>query len=140
MGMHEVLIKSIAGAKNFYWKEALYHSQWDCYVLPPPEVYRNILIMAKVMEKIRDILGRPIRVTSWYRSPIYNHTHGGSMNSYHMSGRAVDFYPMGLEIKHCRDRLKHHLASLDIRMEQDTDTWLHIDNGVPGETGRFFKP
>ena len=53
---------------------------------------KNIFYTAKRMDKVRKILKRPIKVTSWYRSPKVNRGIGGSNTSAHVHGLAVDFY------------------------------------------------
>jgi uncharacterized protein YcbK (DUF882 family) len=55
-------------------------------------VRKNIERTAKRMDDVRDLLGRPIVVTSWYRSRRVNDAVGGSDTSAHGDGLAVDFY------------------------------------------------
>jgi hypothetical protein len=50
-----------------------------------------------LLQKIRDHFGRPIILTSAYRSPAYNKKVGGSTNSYHPRGMAADHYIDGVE-------------------------------------------
>lgn len=58
---------------------------------PPIQVIDNLLIVAQKMERVREILGHPIFVTSAYRSPKVNHLVGGAPTSAHLTGWAVDF-------------------------------------------------
>jgi hypothetical protein len=58
---------------------------------PPPEALARIKQTALKMDEIRRLLGSPIHVTSWYRCPELNERIGGSRNSQHMVGEAVDF-------------------------------------------------
>jgi hypothetical protein len=44
-----------------------------------------------VLQPLRDIYGKPINITSGYRSPRLNTAIGGSRNSQHCFGQAVDF-------------------------------------------------
>lgn len=44
----------------------------------------------KVVQKVRDHFGKPIRVSSGYRSPSVNKAVGGSKTSQHLTGEAFD--------------------------------------------------
>lgn len=44
----------------------------------------------KLLDEVRDRCGFPFQITSSYRSPEKNKKVGGSLNSMHLQGRAVD--------------------------------------------------
>lgn len=46
--------------------------------------------LLKKLQELRDIVGRPIIINSGYRTVEYNKKIGGSPNSQHILGRAVD--------------------------------------------------
>lgn len=48
------------------------------------------LLVDKVLDPLRERFGKPIRVNSGYRSPEDNKASGGSKNSQHLIGEAVD--------------------------------------------------
>jgi hypothetical protein len=58
---------------------------------PSPEVVANLLRLAKMLEKVRALLKKPIHISSGYRSPALNARIGGSPRSAHLDGRAADF-------------------------------------------------
>lgn len=59
---------------------------------PPPVVLNNLLSTASQMEVVRALLGKPIRVSSGYRSPALNKIISPAVTkSAHIDGRAVDF-------------------------------------------------
>ena len=58
---------------------------------PSREVTANLLRLAKMLEKVRQLLKKPIHISSGYRSPILNARIGGSKTSAHLDGRAADF-------------------------------------------------
>jgi|GEM_PF-631004 len=66
-------------------------------------IEKNIIYTACRMDKIRKILKRPIKITSWYRSPKVNRAVGGSKTSAHLDGLAVDFY---LKKGYCKEEIQ----------------------------------
>ncbi|HEV7601449.1 MAG TPA: D-Ala-D-Ala carboxypeptidase family metallohydrolase [Bradyrhizobium sp.] len=76
---NEFLVK---GAKN-----ALNHLNTD----PPKVLWPNIVKTVRVLLELKQRLGGPaITLNSVYRSPAYNVSVGGALNSQHMKFRAVD--------------------------------------------------
>lgn len=59
---------------------------------PDAAALRNLRRLAAALERVRSALGgRPVIVSSGYRSPALNAAIGGSKSSAHMSGLAADF-------------------------------------------------
>lgn len=58
--------------------------------IPSFDVVRNLEHLAYCLDVIRDWFGKPIVITSGYRSSCLNALVGGSSKSYHMQGRAAD--------------------------------------------------
>jgi len=59
---------------------------------PEPFAAANLrAILAPGMQRVRDMLGTPVQVTSGYRSPAVNKAIGGARNSQHVQGLACDF-------------------------------------------------
>ena len=58
---------------------------------PPQVLWPKIGFTARVLDRVRDLLGAPIVTLSVYRSPEYNRKIGGAKNSEHMKFTAVDF-------------------------------------------------
>lgn len=64
---------------------------------PPPEARRAMaLLVARVLDPLRAGLGRPVRVTSGYRSPAVNQAVHGSPTSQHILGEAADIEVPGM--------------------------------------------
>lgn len=58
---------------------------------PTPEAVENLkLLVDMVLDPLRDVYGKPIRVNSGYRSPTLNRVLKGSKTSQHMKGQAAD--------------------------------------------------
>lgn len=62
---------------------------------PPRELWPNIQLTARVLQKLRAEVGKPVVLTSVYRSPRYNVAVGGARHSQHMEFTAVDFKIVG---------------------------------------------
>jgi hypothetical protein len=58
---------------------------------PPVRVLRNLVRLARGLDRVRRLLGRPLEISSGYRSPALNREVGGSPRSRHQSGLAADF-------------------------------------------------
>lgn len=63
---------------------------------PPPELWPNLVPLARVLEALRVRLGKPIALRSIYRSPAYNKAVSGASASFHMQFKAADFVVVGL--------------------------------------------
>ena len=57
------------------------------------EHVHNLLRLARVLNMVRDIFGEPIYINSAFRTPEVNAAVKGSINSYHLQGRAADIRP-----------------------------------------------
>lgn len=100
--------------------------------VPSPEVMTTIIATAKQMDVVRELLGHPVYVSSWYRSEAVNDIVGGSASSAHMKGCAVDFVcPRFGSPRKIAEKLKHELV---IPFDQiivefpnsPTGGWVHI--------------
>lgn len=97
-----------------------------------PEIVDTLIRTADRMEKVRALLGnKPIRVLSGYRSAAVNKAVGGSKNSAHMTGHAIDFTcpEFGSPAK-VAAYLSQHLTAYD-QIIQEFGQWVHIGFG-PG--------
>jgi uncharacterized protein YcbK (DUF882 family) len=55
-----------------------------------PEVLANMKHVAELFEQIRANFGKPIGISSFYRSPALNKAVGGAKTSQHVRGEAID--------------------------------------------------
>lgn len=62
-------------------------------------VVPRILETAREFQAVRMAWGRPLGVTSFYRPEPINREVGGVRNSVHVSGLAIDIYPIGLPLQ-----------------------------------------
>jgi zinc D-Ala-D-Ala carboxypeptidase len=95
---------------------------------PTPEARANILqVLGPGMQRVRDSLGKPVQITSGYRSPAVNAAVGGNARSQHAQGLAADF--VAPEFGSPRAIVRHLMARpLEIVFDQliFEGSWVHI--------------
>ena len=62
----------------------------------PLDVLQNIQVLAEQLQVIRDEIGKPISITSGWRSAAHNARIGGAKHSYHVRGMAADIQVTGM--------------------------------------------
>lgn len=78
-----------------------------------------------ILQPLRDHLGRPIVISSGYRSPALNRAVGGSPNSHHMQGRAADITVPGMKPR----EVALAIVALRLPYEQvilEGGAWVHV--------------
>jgi hypothetical protein len=84
---------------------------------------------AASLDVVREVLGRPIIVSSWYRSPALNRAVNGASTSAHLSGWAIDCNAQGMSaLELCRravDSLRARNQSWD-QIIHEHGRWMHI--------------
>ena len=55
--------------------------------------------LAALLQKIRDHFGRPVVITSGYRTAAHNRSVGGASYSQHLYGRAADIRVQGIPVE-----------------------------------------
>tara|TARA_B110000238_G_C15857767_1_gene323843 strand:- start:61 stop:453 length:393 start_codon:yes stop_codon:yes gene_type:complete len=67
-------------------------SEFDCKSGEemPLDVLENVKLLAIQLQKIREYVGKPIRINSAYRSEAHNEAIGGVKTSQHILGKAAD--------------------------------------------------
>jgi len=96
---------------------------------PKGALLDRLILNADRLEKVRELLGGPILVTSGYRSPAVNKAVGGVSNSDHMNADAFDFtcpsfgspYDVALY-------LSKNLKSFD-QIIHERRRWVHLSFG-----------
>lgn len=77
------------------------------------------------LQKMRDILGKPMVINSAYRCPEHNAAVGGSKNSYHKKGMAFDISLNG------HDKVELYDAAVQAGFTGigHYSTFMHVDTG-----------
>lgn len=108
-----------------------------------PEAERNLTaLVSAVLDPLRERWGRPITVTSGYRSPQLNRLVGGAPDSQHTKGEAADI-TAGTPADNARlGRLAAQLGAFDqLIFEQSNPqcteaAWIHVSWKRVGENRR----
>lgn len=142
----------IPGSAFFRWREAVWLPKWGIYGYPPPEIHANIIRCAKyVADPIRNLFGKPMQISSWYRPKNYNdwktingieYGVDGAPDSSHLRGLAIDFTIYTVSIEEIHAVLAPRLETMGIRMERpDGKNRVHCDlAAVPHGGSRYFNP
>jgi hypothetical protein len=98
---------------------------------PSAQVISNLKLVAeKVFEPLREGLGKPIKISSGYRSPALNKIIGGAKNSQHTTGEALDLQGIGgLKNSEIFNYIKNNLDYSQLIWEYGTDkepAWVHV--------------
>lgn len=85
------------------------------------------------LQELRDILGRPLLLTSAYRSPAHNRAVGGAKGSLHMLARAFDVRMEN------QDPIAFEQAARDVGFTgfgfYPRSGFMHVDTGAPRSWG-----
>ena len=103
----------------------------------PDDVRLNIERLADNLQVLRDEIGKPITITSGYRSPKHNKAIGGAKNSQHILGNAADFKVAGMKPKEVEYVIERLID--EGKMKQGGlkaySSWIHYD--IRGEKARW---
>lgn len=106
--------------------------------LPGPTELANIRgPLAAGMERVRNLLGVPVHITSGFRAPAVNAAVGGAASSQHCQGLAADFIAPDFGTPRTVASYLMQRAP-DLRFQQliFEGTWVHIGFPAPGEQPR----
>ena len=94
---------------------------------PSKDVQANLeYLVNNVLDKVREIYGKPIKVNSGYRSKLVNKKVGGASNSQHTKGEAVDITGGNkTENKMIYEKIKK-LGKYDQLINEYDYSWIHI--------------
>lgn len=99
-----------------------------------PDVFilANLKTLAEALEGVRTLVGKPVNVTSGYRSPAVNKLIGGAKNSAHMSGLAADINVNGYTPRQLALKIRDSGLMFD-QLILEYDNWVHfgLSAGAP---------
>lgn len=81
--------------------------------------------LVSILDILRNQVGKPVHITSGYRTPARNKAVGGAKYSYHMRGMAADIRVEGMTAKEIANKLNKIIPfGCGIIVYK---TWVHID-------------
>ena len=90
-----------------------------------PAELANLCRLAQLLEQVRTVIGKPVTVSSAYRSPEVNKAVGGTERSQHMDGCAADIKVSGMSpIDVCNAIRESGIAYDQLILE--FGAWTHI--------------
>jgi hypothetical protein len=107
--------------------------------MPTPEHIENFKLLAeRVFQPIREHFGKPIIISSGYRSKALNTAIGGALSSQHCQGEAIDIDMDGTDITNAQvfNYIKDNLEFDQLIWEFGTDTnpdWVHVSYESKGK-------
>lgn len=113
---------------------------------PDNNVLVNMQSIAEnIFEPLREYIGEPIYVSSFYRSPDLNKAIGGSKNSQHCKGQAIDIDDVYSNKFKNVDYFNYIKDNLDYDQliwefgDDENPNWVHVSYKVNGNRGRTLK-
>jgi hypothetical protein len=107
--------------------------------MPTPEHIENFKKLAEnIFQPIREHFGKPIHISSGYRSAALNKAIGGASSSQHCTGEAIDIDMDGTAITNAEifNYIKNNLSFDQLIWEFGTDKnpdWVHVSYESTGK-------
>ena len=100
---------------------------------PSPAIIENLFRTAQMLERIRELIQSPIRITSGYRCLRLNRAIGSKDTSDHIRGFAADIDADSFATPfHLASTLAPRVDSLGIgQIILEFDEWVHVSTRIP---------
>jgi zinc D-Ala-D-Ala carboxypeptidase len=113
-------------SKNFTMDEMCRTSTGYINVPNVPERIALKQLVDNLLQPLRDLYGKPIRVTSGYRSPLVNKSIGGAQQSQHVKGQAADITGGSAEENEILFNLIRENFKFDQLIDEFGYSWIHV--------------
>ena len=93
---------------------------------PTPDILETLKYTASQLDKVRELLGKPVNISSGYRCLQVNRRLGSKDTSQHLKGEAVDFK---CELFGSPKKVFDKIRESDIQFDQlilEFNSWVHI--------------
>ena len=107
-----------------------------------PQVKERIALkqlVDNVLQPLRDLYGKPIKVNSGYRSPLVNIAVKGAKNSQHMKGEAADITGGSREENIKLYNLIRNNLPFDQLINEYDFSWVHVSYKSKGNRKQELK-
>lgn len=96
-----------------------------------------IALIHNVLDPLRFFYGKPIHVSSGFRSPAVNRAVGGVANSQHLRGEAADLDTGSrLENQHLARLIVQYQLPFDQLIDEANYAWVHVSHKRDGQNRR----
>jgi zinc D-Ala-D-Ala carboxypeptidase len=127
-------LQNIALGKNFNLSEFVITSTGLDNIPGPQEIENLRALVTNILQPLRDYIGKPIHITSGYRSPAVNKMIGGSSTSQHTKGQAADFHIEGMSNQQIIDAIRKLKLPYDQVIDEQLrgKKWIHVSYSPNG--------
>ena len=97
--------------------------------MPDTASLDNLLeLIVNCLQPVRDLIGKPMIVTSGYRCKLLNQKVGGSDKSEHLQGKACDFIITGMKPADIVSKIRNSGIAFNQLIEEHSkdSCWVHI--------------
>lgn len=112
---------------------------------PSEEIIKNLkLLCENVLQPLRNLVNKPIRILSGYRCKELNDAVGGSKNSQHMFGKAADICIEGISNQEIfaiikKDFVFDQLILEKVREGVPGSGWIHVSYNAEKNDNQAFE-
>ena len=136
-------------SKYVSYKEVTYSNQANALRIgnvPNAEQLGNLkLVCINIFDKVREHFGKPIGISSGFRSRELNTRIGGSKSSSHMEGKALDIdadIHGGINNKEIFDYIRKNCTFDQLIWEfgsENAPSWVHVSWNKDGNRGQILR-
>ena len=102
-------------------------------IVVPDDLRPNLQrLVDEVMQPFRDVIGKPIVVTSGYRPPVVNKLVGGARTSKHMLACCCDFKVIGMTVLEVCMAMRAARLPFD-QLIHEFGQWTHVGTAPVGQ-------